>query len=108
MMSCKGFLSPDPNRRPRMTAKHKAAVLKAVAAGFDHWIDKTELGGMAEPLAKSSQAIVEAAFDAYPTDRSCRTCDFLAGTTCQHWNQEVPADAIEAGCDKHKEQGTPF
>lgn len=108
MMSTKGFLSPDPDRRPRMTHRHKFAITKAVAAIFAHWVDKTSVGGMASPLAKSTMAMVAAAMEVYPEDRSCHTCDHFQGTTCAHWRQEVPPAAVEAGCDEHREHGAPF
>lgn len=44
-----------------------------------------------------------------PESRTCRLCDRFteAGSYCAYWNAEVPAEAIEAGCDEFDE-GVPF
>lgn len=109
MISTKGFLSPGPDRRPRMTAKHKAAILKAVRAALDHWMESAELGQITAALRESTSSVIEAAMLRYPTDRSCHTCDFFStARMCLHWKQEVPADAVEAGCDHHQQHGAPY
>lgn len=104
MMSSKGFLTPGPDRRPRMTAKHKAAIGTALNALFDYWVDRTDMPGMAD----ATRAVLADALETYPTDRSCLTCDFLSGVTCLHWKEVIPAEAIEAGCDEHAEDAAPF
>jgi hypothetical protein len=91
-----------------MTEKHKAAVSKAVNGLLDHWIDTTETGAMAVPLAKIALVLIDIAAKNYPADRSCFTCDFLHGRTCHRWGDTVPDSAIEAGCGEHDETGAPF
>lgn len=58
------------------------------------------------------------ALTAYPTDRSCYTCDFYSvGETidgvqdaaCRHHQHaDIPVGFRERGCDAHKEEGAPF
>lgn len=108
MMSCKGFLNPDKNRRPRMTAKHKAAIFKALSAARDHEVDAGTLNEVQRQGLIYAELFISSAIADYPTDRSCHTCDHFHGTTCKHYAQEVPDDAAEAGCDHHREHGTPF
>lgn len=44
-----------------------------------------------------------------PDDRSCYTCDFLReGSHCIQWNDAIPAQHLEAGCDRRQEDGAPF
>ena len=105
MMSCKGFLSPDPSGRLRMTRKHTQAVEKAFKAAIDHAVDQHHL----EPdLGAVIRRLGANALEDYPRDRSCHTCDFLHNRTRRHWEQDVPCDALDAGCDKHREQGVTF
>lgn len=108
MMSCQGFLTPGPDRRPRMTKKHKVAVFKAVQAAIDHMIDKRQNSVIETNAIHFAIDIMTEALEYYPADRSCFTCDWFHGRQCVHWNDTVPDSAIEAGCDKHKEQGAPF
>jgi hypothetical protein len=105
MMSCKGFLVPDDERRPRITAKQARGVSKAVEAAITNAIDNA---GLAVDLGALVRRVITEALDAYPVDRSCVTCDFLQGSTCAHWKQEVPSSAIGDGCDHHQEHGAPF
>ena len=109
MISAKGFLEPGPDRRPRMTVDQRAAVLDAMSAARNYLIDQgltpVERAGLTY-----AELVIAGALDIYPVDRSCRTCDYLHGGEdhCVHWKQNVPACAIEAGCDQHQKHDAPF
>ena len=108
MISSKGFLSPGPDRRPRMTAKHKAAIFDALSAARDYVLDADVSHDYRLGLI-NAEFTIQRILELYPTDRSCHTCDFFStARMCLHWKQEVPADAVEAGCDHHGEPGAPF
>ena len=108
MNSCKGFLKLDKNRRPRLTAKHKAAIFTALAAARDFTIDSGTINEVQRHGLIFAELFVSSLFADYPTDRSCHTCDHFHGTTCKHYSQEVPEDAAESGCDHHREHGVCF
>lgn len=107
MISPKGFLEPNANNRPRMTAAQGYHVLKATQAALDLAIDDQEIDKALGALVKQT---VTTALSGYPQDRSCFTCDFYTtDNVCLHYHQDIPADHLESGCDQHKdESGTPF
>lgn len=41
-----------------------------------------------------------AVVESLPEDRTCRACDNLgADNRCRHWDEIVPEDALDVGCD---------
>jgi len=114
MMSAKGFLhQSSPTAWPRMTAEQKSEVLRAMNSVLDHANADLRVGPGEAPMLDwfelgLAREVVRMALDRYPVDRSCVTCDFYCGTTCVHWQAEVPAGAVDAGCDQHADSGAPF
>ncbi len=106
MISTKAFLSPGPDRWPRMTEKQKESVAKAMKAVLDFYVGD-------KPCIETDTAreVVSRALAAYPADRSCLSCDYFdkwEDRHCIHWSQSVPEEHVEAGCDKHQTHATPF
>lgn len=108
LMSSKGFLAKDTNRRPRMTLKQRGAVLDALSAARDHYLDTGELSPVEKAGLSYAELVIAKALDAYPQDKSCHTCDFLDGVRCIQWNQEPPSEALEKGCEHWQDHGAPF
>lgn len=106
--SLKGFLVRcGKSGLRRMTASQKRGVHTAVDAAFDNLIDN---GGAELDVIQLARRVAHEAIEAYPADRSCFSCDFLAGETfCNKWNKAAPdVDALEDGCDHHQTHGAPF
>jgi len=105
--SLRGFLELTPNGHKRMTATQQATVVNALIAVRDYVIDEgitaTERLGLAY-----AEAVISQAFNRYPLDRSCHTCDNFVGTTCSIADAEVPQAVREDGCASHATDGTPF
>jgi len=107
MTSLKGFLELTPDGHKRMTATQQATVVNALIAVRDYAIDEgitaTERLGLVY-----ADAVISQAFNRYPLDRSCHTCDNFIGTTCGLVDTEVPQVAREEGCISHVTDGAPF
>ena len=121
MTSTKGFLARVVGTtgkigRPRLSAAQKRMVASAIREVMLHHedtlpggaMDADGTGSVAWHQSSLAEKVVQSAIHAYPTDRSCHTCDLYHGVTCQHWKREVPDHAVEAGCDHHQDDGVPF
>lgn len=109
MKSTQGFLQLRPDAPPRITTDQCESLRRGTAAVLAFSLQDAH-----DPLERRAialaQAVLEAAFERYPKDRSCHTCDYyLAHTTyCAWWKGDVPVNARENGCDNHQTHGAPF
>lgn len=111
MISAKGFLARrGPGLPPRLTDEQRKAVQEAVKAAFVHFraVGNVQDASVDDRMLALAEKATLHVLTNYPTDRSCITCDYLHGVTCQEWKQEVPAEARETGCDKWFADGVPF
>lgn len=51
--------------------------------------------------------------DSMTADRSCWTCESASIVTggiarCRRWECEIPREALEDGCEQHREDEVPF
>lgn len=109
MTSTKGWLLPrGPNEPPRLTAGQANMVAAAIGAILDQTHRQVGDATIESDAIALSRKVLLLACRTYPADRSCHTCDFLHGVHCKSWDTEVPAVAMEAGCDNHQTDGAPF
>jgi len=110
MLSTKGFLAErGPGEPPRLTAQHLTAVLQALSAVRDHFNRTQPAATQADYYARgAAEAMITSMVEAFPRDRSCVTCDYFSGGNCCYWKDDVPAEAVDAGCDEHQTDGAPF
>lgn len=103
MTSFKGFLK---NTGPESPSRITKGQMRELAAAMSIIIHHDELG---EPkhvleLLRTLSRYMEA----YPTDQSCHTCDYERLGQCLEWKSEIPAEFMEKGCEKWKDEGVPF
>lgn len=64
---------------------------------------------MGDPVAALINRVASDAFDQYPTDSSCFTCDYYFDGVCaNNEHAEIPKAFAEEGCDAWKDEGAPF
>ncbi|MEO0479035.1 MAG: hypothetical protein AAF196_06100 [Planctomycetota bacterium] len=81
----------------RLTKERKSAASKLLDECLRDGKDATAVADLRELL------------DAQNTDRSCYSCDRLKPEDfCTHWDQRVPSEHMEDGCEDHVGVGTPF
>jgi hypothetical protein len=85
-----------------MTAEQKEAVLRGVSAVLA-WFDPE-----GTPESRAAWERVRLAFISLPGSTSCRCCDFHRAGHCIEWNQAIPYDHIETGCQRFQVHGAPF
>lgn len=127
----KGFLelASSGNVPHRLTRTQADEVIQAIRSvvrrTMDHPDSHLHLAPYTGMSLQEAEAIVITELNNYPHDKSCKTCDqhevryssaesasvaAIRGTIdwCRHWAQEIPADAIEAGCEHRHEDEVPF
>lgn len=105
MTSTRGWLARRPDGLKRVTGAQKRLAKDTVREALLCLVPQDSIvRSLVEEVAETAAG----AIDDYPTDRSCHTCDLLYGARCLHWDAEVPTQALEAGCDAHATDGTPF
>ena len=113
LFSSNGWLMPVIAGPPRITARQKQMSLRSFEAVLKHAVDRIKCEGEKAFVAQNLKTFKEMfsdAFEEYPNDRSCHSCDyFVAGSGhCLQWEQKVPGDALDAGCKRWQDDGMPF
>ena len=90
----------------RLTQGQKDLALRTVEAAFSRL-------GSGDPVAvealKYALVITKLALGAYPTDRSCYSCDYeVSGHCANNQHNEIPLPFRGVGCDAWKDEGQPF
>ncbi len=90
----------------RLTQGQKDLALRTVEAAFSRL-------GSGDPFAvealRHALVITKLALGAYPTDRSCYSCDYEMLCYCSNNEHKlIPLPFRSAGCDAWKDEGAPF
>ena len=107
MVSLRGWLEIDGDGRPRMTKSQLDLVTRSISEILRR--HATAVGNRETVTTEIEvRKFVSRAIAEYPADRSCLTCDFLHGGSCQSWGEVVPEAALESGCDRWSDDDVPF